>query len=326
VKQKTALVTAGRKEPGATAQAAVSAGAGKAPDGMLNVMTVDVEEHFQVSAFDDLVTRVEWGKLPSRVEASTERLLGLLEEAGTRATFFVLGWLGERHTALVRRIADAGHEIACHGYSHRLVYQQDPEVFREEARRGRALLQDASGQPVNGYRAASFSIRRENLWALDVLAEAGFAYDSSVFPVTHDRYGIPDAPRGIHRRTTPGGMSLIEVPPSTLVVGRLRLPVAGGGYLRLLPGAVTRWVIRRLNRVDRMPAVVYVHPWELDPAQPRVRAPFSIRFRHYYGLKSTRRKLRDLLRQFRFGRIRDIIEQTEVPSYDGNERPGAGPR
>ena len=280
--------------------------------GVLNAMTVDVEEHFQVSAFEGTVDRADWEQIPSRVEANTARLLELFERTGVRATFFVLGWVAERRPRLVRRIADAGHEIASHGYSHRLIYEQRREEFRQETLRSRGLLQELTGAPVRGYRAASFSIRRGNLWALDVLAEAGFEYDSSLFPVRHDRYGIPGAPRSMHRLQTPGGGRLIEIPPSTIALPGTNLPVAGGGYLRLYPEALTRWAIERLNRREEMPAVVYVHPWEVDPTQPRIAAPWFSRFRHYRGLESTEGKLRTLISRFRFAPMAELVDGVDA--------------
>ncbi|HKQ60682.1 MAG TPA: XrtA system polysaccharide deacetylase [Candidatus Polarisedimenticolaceae bacterium] len=287
---------------------------------MLNAISVDVEEHFQVSAFEGAIPRDDWASQPSRVEANTERLLELFAAAGVQATFFVLGWLAERRPKLVARLAEQGHEIACHGYSHHLVYRQRPEEFREETLRARRILQDASGQPVRGYRAASFSIGRANLWALDVLAEAGFDYDSSLFPVIHDRYGMPGAPRQIHRVTTPAGRTLVEVPPSTLAFGPATFPVAGGGYLRIYPQALTRWAIRRLNRRERMPAIVYLHPWELDPDQPRLQGPLSSRLRHYTGLSRFEAKLRRLLSEFRFGSMAQVIDAPELAA--GTAGPG----
>jgi len=275
---------------------------------MLNAMTVDVEEHFQVSAFSSVVRREDWDSVPSRVEENVARLLDLLDEREVRGTFFVLGWLAQRKPAMVRRIAARGHEIGSHGFSHRLIYDQRPEEFREETSLSRRLLQDATGQPVEGYRAASFSIGRRDLWALDVLADVGFHYDSSLFPVMHDRYGIPGAPRRMHRLRTPGGATLIEVPPSTLSAGRTTIPVAGGGYLRIFPLCFTRWAVRRLNRRESQPAVVYIHPWEVDPKQPRLHGPLLSRFRHYRGLAGTEGKLRDLLARFEFGPLRRVIE------------------
>lgn len=281
---------------------------------VLNAMTIDVEEHFQVSAFAGVVEPRNWDSIASRVEPNTQRILDLLDERSVKATFFILGWIGERHRGLVRRIAERGHEIGSHGYSHTLVYQQQPNEFREEARRSKNILEDASGQRVLGYRAASFSIGRENLWALDALSEVGFLYDSSLFPVHHDRYGIPGAPRTMYRLRTANGGSILEVPPSTLRIGKLVLPVGGGGYLRLYPSTLTCWAIRRLNRSERMPAIVYLHPWEVDPEQPRIRAPWGSRLRHYCRLGSTARKLRALLLNFRFGALHDVIaQQPQVP-------------
>jgi polysaccharide deacetylase family protein (PEP-CTERM system associated) len=274
---------------------------------VLNAMTVDVEEYFQVTAFDNVVDRQDWSFLPSRIERNVGSLLDLFDEFGVRATFFVLGWIAERHPAVVKRIADRGHEIGCHGYDHKLLYGQNREVLRRETALARTLLQDLTGQSVLGYRAASFSIGRGNFWALDVLVEAGFAYDSSLFPVVHDRYGVPGAPRHVHRVETPGGSSLLEVPPSTVVLGGLTLPFGGGGYLRILPLSVTRWALTRLNVRDRLPAVLYVHPWELDPEQPRVRAGFTTRMRHYTGIKSVKPKLSSLMREYRFGPIWDVV-------------------
>lgn len=275
----------------------------------MNAFTVDVEEHFQVSAFEGVVDRGDWGSHPSRVRANTDRLLEILAEHDVLATFFVLGWVGERHPELVRAIADGGHEVGSHGYSHRLVYTQTPQEFRRELERSRKILQDASGQPVDGHRAASFSIGTGNLWALDVLEEVGFRYDSSLFPVLHDRYGIPGAPRGPFRLRTAGGGELIEVPPSTVRLCGLTIPVAGGGYLRLFPERVTHRAIRRLNASEGIPAIVYVHPWELDPEQPRIHGlPARSRLRHYVNLGSTGKKIRGLLRSFEFAPMRDVID------------------
>jgi len=283
-------------------------------DRTLNAMTVDVEEYFQVSAFDRVVDRTEWPEMPSRIRPSMQSLLDLLDEHDVRATFFTLGWIGEHHPEIVRQIAAAGHEVACHGYDHRLLYDRDPQELLRETRKARAILQDLSGQPVVGYRAASFSIGRGNLWALDVLADAGFEYDSSLFPVVHDRYGVPGAPRLLHRLQTPGGNSLIEIPPSTFKFAGLVLPAAGGGYLRLLPLAVTRWAINRLNRRDHAPAVVYIHPWELDPDQPRLKTKWTTRRRHYGGIRGVRGKLSALMRDYRFGPLGEIVARSRTGS------------
>lgn len=278
--------------------------------GALNSMTVDVEEHFQVSAFAGTVGREEWSRHESRVVDNTEKLLDLFEREEVRATFFVLGWVAEQHPGLVRAIAARGHEVGSHGWSHELIYDQQPETFRDELERSRKLLQDLSGQPVEGHRAASFSIGARNTWALDIIAETGFSYDSSLFPVHHDRYGMPRAPREIHRLKTPRGHSLIEFPPTTWSLAGQNLPVAGGGYLRLYPLGLTRLVIRRLNR-DGWPAMIYVHPWELDPDQPRIAASLRSRFRHYVGLNGTVRKLSELMRSFRFASMSDVIDSID---------------
>lgn len=278
---------------------------------ILNAMTVDVEEHFQVSGFEGTVRREDWESHPSRVSENTGRLLDLFDEVGIRGTFFVLGWLGERHPQLVRRIADRGHEIASHGYSHRLAYSQSLDEFRSETERSKRILEDASGRAVAGYRAASFSIDGRNLWALDVLAEAGFTYDSSLFPVRHDRYGMPGAPRHPYRIRTKSGALLTEIPPSTLRFGKTVLPVAGGGYLRLYPLGLTSWAISRLHK-ERLPAVVYVHPWETDPSQPRIDAPALSRARHYVGIGGTLSKLRRLAARFRFGTMAAVAGSSET--------------
>ena len=274
---------------------------------IVDALTVDVEEHFQVSAFEGAVRREDWDRLPSRVEANTARILDVCGEAGVRATFFVLGWIAERHPGLVRRIAADGHEIACHGYSHDLVHTQSEARFREETARSKALLEDVGGVPVIGYRAASFSIRASTLWAAEVLVDLGFAYDSSLYPVVHDRYGIPGAPRHPYLLRTPGGRQIVEVPPSTIRVAGITLPVAGGGYLRLYPLAFTRWAIDRIHRRDGMPAVIYVHPWETDPDQPRMNGPLLSRMRHYVGLRTTVPKLRSLAGCLRLAPMRELV-------------------
>lgn len=273
----------------------------------LNALTVDVEEHFQVSAFEGAVRREDWETHESRVERNTDRLLDFFDEAQVRATFFTLGWIAERHPALVRRIAERGHEVACHGFSHRLVYSQQPGEFRDETRRAKQMLEDASGTAVRGYRAASFSIQYGTLWAMDTLVDLGFEYDSSLYPVVHDRYGVPGAPRRPYRLRTPNRGWIVEVPPSTVRVGRFVLPVGGGGYLRLYPLMLTRWAIERIHKRDAMPAVVYIHPWEFDPDQPRIAAAPLARFRHYVGLDGNLDKLDRLVRRFPFGRMDEVV-------------------
>jgi polysaccharide deacetylase family protein (PEP-CTERM system associated) len=271
----------------------------------LNAMTVDVEDYFHVSVFDKTVPRTDWEGLESRVVTNTERLLDLFDEYAVRSTFFVLGWVAERHPALVRSIAGRGHELASHGYAHRLVYEQTPDAFRDDVRRSKSLIEDVSGRPVNGYRAPSFSVTEQSLWALDVLLEEGYRYDASIFPIRHDRYGIPDAPRWPHAMARAGG-SLFEVPGSTVRLGGTNLPVAGGGYFRILPYAWTRWGIRRVNR-EGQPAVFYLHPWEIDPRQPRLPAGLLGRFRHYRNLHLTEARLRSLMRDFSFGPLEAVL-------------------
>ncbi len=271
---------------------------------VVNAMTVDVEDYFQVSAFDGTVSRDDWPRFESRVEANTDRLLALFDEAGVTATFFVLGWVAERVPGLVARIAAAGHEVASHGHEHRLVYELTRGQFREDVRRAKRAIESAAGVPVFGYRAPSFSIVSSTRWALDVLVGEGYRYDASIFPIRHDRYGIPGAPRHPHYVECAGGR-LLEIPASTVRIGRLDLPVAGGGYFRLLPYGWTAWGIHRLNRVERRPAVFYLHPWEIDPGQPRLPVRGFSRFRHYHNLGRTEIRLRRLLRAFRWGPLVD---------------------
>ena len=227
-------------------------------------MTIDVEDYFHVSVFEKTVDRSRWDSLESRVRANTARLLDLFDEHGVRGTFFVLGWVAERYPELVRTIAERGHELASHGYAHRLVYDQTPEAFREDIRRAKDLIESAAAQPVRGYRAPSFSVTARSMWALDVLLEEGYTYDASIFPIRHDRYGIPDAPRWPHTIERGRGR-IFEVPGSTVRIGSTNLPVAGGGYFRILPYAWTRWGIARVNAAERQPAIFYLHPWEIDP-------------------------------------------------------------
>ncbi len=273
---------------------------------IINAMTVDVEDYFHVNGFEDVVRREDWDKFPSRVEANIGRLLAILADHSVQATFFVLGWVADRFPGLVKEIHVAGHEIACHSYWHRLLYDQTPVQFRDDTRQAKAILEDITGAPVRGYRAPSYSIVRRTLWAFDVLGEAGFTYDSSVYPILRDRYGIPDAPRFPYRVRANGG-SLTEIPLATVRLLGANLPVAGGGYLRLFPERFTHWAIRWVNRREGMPVVSYIHPWELDPDQPRLRGGRLSTFRHYINLHETEGRLRSLLREHRFGPARDLV-------------------
>lgn len=275
---------------------------------MLNALTIDVEDYYHVAAFESVVRHEDWDRYESRVGGNTHRILDILEEHAIKATFFVLGWVAEREPKLVKAIHEGGHEIASHGYTHRRIYTQTRKAFREETRRAKHLLEDIIGRPIIGYRAASYSITQKSLWALDILREEGFLYDSSVFPVHHDLYGIAQFPRFCHVVRGPVGDGLIESPLSTLRLAGMNIPIGGGGYLRLFPYAFTRWGIERLNCKERQPAVVYLHPWEIDPHQPRIAAGRFSRFRHYNNLKHAEKRLLYLLRDFQFGPLREVLK------------------
>ena len=269
-----------------------------------NALSVDVEDYFQVSALAPHIARSEWERIPCRVERNVDAILSLFSESGAQATFFTLGWIAQRHPALVRRIAAQGHEVASHGYGHLRIHEQTPDEFTQDIRRAKALLEDLSGTRVQGYRAPSFSVGRRTLWAFDRIAEAGYRYSSSVYPVRHDLYGMPEAPRFPYR---PRG-DLLEVPVTTATVLNRNLPAGGGGYFRLLPYAVSRALIRRVNTIDRRAAVFYCHPWEIDAAQPRVPGTsLKTRFRHYVNLHRTEPRLRRLLRDFRWRRMDEVF-------------------
>jgi polysaccharide deacetylase family protein (PEP-CTERM system associated) len=270
---------------------------------------VDVEDYFHVAALSEAIAREDWDAMDSRVDANTRRLLDVFDQTETRATFFTLGWVAEHHAGLVREIQRRGHEVACHGYSHKLVYQQTAKEFREETLRAKCLLEDITGASVDGYRAASYSITPQSLWALDILSEAGFLYDSSIFPVRHDLYGMPGAQRFPHRLRTEGGAEIIEFPPSTArLLGQI-IPAAGGGYFRLYPYALSRWLMRRLNHSEGQPAVFYLHPWEVDPGQPQVNVSWRSRFRHYNNLENCEARLDRLLSDFRFSTVKGVLER-----------------
>ena len=273
---------------------------------VVNAMSVDVEDYFHVSVFDGIVPRSSWDAMQSRVCQNTQRLLDIFDEYSVQSTFFVLGWVADRHPDLVRAILQRGHEIASHGYAHRLVYDQTPNAFRQDVQRAKRTIEDAGGVAVCGYRAPSYSITPRSLWALDILIEEGHSYDASIFPIRHDRYGIPVSPREpfpVERR----GGGLMEVPGSTVRFGALNLPVGGGGYFRILPYGWTHWGIARLNEVDHQSAVFYLHPWEIDPDQPRLPAGWLGRFRHYRNLARTEERLRRLLTDFSFSTVGALL-------------------
>ena len=283
---------------GAAAQPAVAEAT------ITNALSVDVEDYFQVSALAPHIDRSSWDQRPCRVERNVERLLGMFADRGARATFFTLGWVAERYPQLVRDIVAGGHELASHGYGHLRASDQSPEEFRQDITRAKSLLEDIGGRPVVGYRAPSFSIGDSNPWSFDVLLDAGYRYSSSVYPVRHDHYGMPDAPRFPYD-ARPG---LVEIPLTTTQMLRRNLPAGGGGYFRLAPYALSRWAIRRVNRIDRRPAIFYFHPWEIDPEQPRVQGTsLKTRFRHYVNLGKTEGRLERLLTDFRWGRMDQVF-------------------
>ncbi len=285
---------------------------------IINFLTIDVEDYFQVSAFEKVSPPTSWGERELRVEANTERVLAILDVDGIKATFFVLGWVAERCPQLVKRIAACGHEVASHGYGHQRVGEQSQVAFCEDIRRSKSILEDLAGVEVMGYRAPSYSISHQTPWAFDELLAAGYRYDSSVFPIQHDFYGIPDWPRfarpvskGVDGRWFAGDLSqnsapLIELPITTLQLGRKNFPIAGGGYFRLFPYELTRWGLNRINQAEGQPFVFYLHPWEFDPGQPRMgNAGWKSRFRHYLNLNKTEKRFQKLLGDFRFGTIQD---------------------
>jgi polysaccharide deacetylase family protein (PEP-CTERM system associated) len=267
-----------------------------------NAMTIDVEDYFQVSAFEGCIDRHDWDNLPCRIERNMDVILALLDEADVKATFFTLGWIAERYPGVVRGIIGNGHELASHGYGHQRASDLDREQFRQDVDRAKKILEDQSGQTISGYRAPSFSISDRNRWAIDVLEETGHRYSSSIFPVKHDHYGMPDAPR--HPWQPNGKDGLWELPPTTVPMMGRNLPAAGGGWFRLMPYGLSRWLISQVNTKEQSPCMFYFHPWEIDPDQPRQNgARLKSRFRHYVNLKHMQGKLRHLLNDFEWDRV-----------------------
>lgn len=287
-------------------------------DKLTNTLTIDVEDYFHVAALSKSIAVDDWDKQSCRVVKNTRLLLNIFDEFQSKATFFILGWVAERYPDLVREIDRRGHEVASHGYSHQLIYSQSPDVFREETRRSRMLLQDLTGKSVAGYRAASYSITRKSLWALDILAEEGFVYDSSIFPVHHDNYGIPGSPELPHILMSPAGNRMVEFPLSTYRFLGQTLPIAGGGYFRLYPYWLSRFFYRNTNRQNKS-FVFYLHPWEVDPEQPRVKASWFSEFRHYNNLDKCETRLRQLLGEFKFITMQDKL--TELGMFSENITP-----
>jgi polysaccharide deacetylase family protein (PEP-CTERM system associated) len=283
-------------------------------EGVVDAVSVDLEDYFHVEAFASQIARSRWGTLPSRVLQNTKRTLAVLDRGNCRATFFVLGWIAEREPKLIQELASAGHELACHSHLHRPLHTLKPSEFRDDLLRSRNAIENASGARVVGFRAPTFSITQKSLWALEILAEEGFQYDSSIFPIHHDLYGMPDAPRWPHRRRLPSGQSIWEIPPSTVRMGRMNIPFGGGGYLRLLPMPFTRWAIRRTHRLERQPIVVYFHPWELDPDQPRLTGSWRSRVRHYTGLGKTANRLEEILSGGNFQPLINLVRRLDADS------------
>lgn len=277
---------------------------------IVNAMSVDVEDYFQVSAFENVIRREQWDQLPCRVEQNTQRLLDLFAEFDVKITFFTLGWVAERYPSLIQRMVKEGHELACHGYEHIRVTQQTPQQFAADIRKSKQLLEDLGGVEVIGYRAASYSIGAQNLWALEELQEAGFKYSSSIYPVKHDLYGMPDAPR--FKFIPDNAPRLTEIPITTSPWLGKTWPAGGGGFFRFFPYPFSKQLIQRVNQRDQQPAIFYFHPWEIDPQQPRQQASWKSRFRHYLNLHRMEPRLRQLLRDFEWGRMDQIfLNQTQ---------------
>ncbi len=272
----------------------------------MNALTVDVEDYYHVLAFSRVIPQEDWDSYPSRVAMNTYRLLEILARQGARATFFVLGWVARRYPKLVVDISKAGHKVGCHGYAHQPIYSGSPLDFRKDLRNAKQTLEDVLGLAIKSYRAPSYSIVSRTLWALEILGEEGIDYDSSIVPVIHDHYGLPGAPRFPHLKDLACGRTLREFPPSTLRLWGCNVPVAGGGYFRLFPYSFTAWAIRRINQVERQPAMVYLHPWEIDPEQPRIPASWRSRFRHYQNLESTEKKFVKLLQDFSWAPMEEV--------------------
>jgi len=273
---------------------------------IVNIFTVDVEDYFMVSAFSDVIPMHQWGNFESRIENNTLRVLDIIDKYSVNGTFFILGWVAERYPEIVKEIDRRGHEVACHSYCHRLVYNMTPEEFREDTRKAKAIIEGIIGKEISGYRAPSYSITENSIWALKILAEEGFEYDSSIFPIRHDRYGFPAYSRFPIMEETGTGWKILEIPLSTIKIFGENFPVGGGGYLRMYPLWFTQYAIRELNEKEYKSAIVYVHPWELDPDQPRLKSTKLSMFRHYINLGKTESRLDSLLGTFKFQSIRDI--------------------
>lgn len=284
---------------------------------MQHAMTIDVEDYFQVAAFNKVISPDDWASIETRVEENTRRFLELTETKGIKATFFMLGWVADKHPTLVREIAAQGHEIASHGYSHQLIYQQSQNVFRQETERSKKLLEDQAQKPILGYRAASYSVTPKSLWALDIIAELGFEYDSSIYPIKHDNYGLQGGPEYPYVIELDNGAKLTEFPITTAQLGGLKLPVGGGGYFRIYPFWLTRYLLSRRVTQSDQPFVFYLHPWELDPSQPRIPGASRLsNFRHYTNLDKVYTRLSELMDRFQFSTMADVLsELSDLPTH-----------
>ena len=281
----------------------------------INAMTIDVEDYFQVSAFEPYIAKAQWDALPHRVERNTHKILDLLAERHVKATFFTLGWVAERYPGLVKRIVQDGHELACHGYEHIRVTEQTPEQFRQDVVKSKNLLEELGGKEVKGYRAASYSIVASNLWAHNVLQEAGFKYSSSIYPVKHDLYGIPDAPRFIYEPIENNGFK--EIPITTLRFGNKNMPCGGGGFFRFYPYALSKWAFNRVNNLENESGIFYCHPWEIDPEQPRQHGlSLKTRIRHYLNLNRMENRIKRLLTDFNWDTMENVFLINEGVNHD----------
>jgi polysaccharide deacetylase family protein (PEP-CTERM system associated) len=280
----------------------------------LNAISVDVEDYFQVGAFEHSIRRGDWDSLEHRIMQNMEKVLQLFAEQDVKGTFFMLSWVAERYPTLVKCIVNEGHELASHGHAHHRVTDLSREEFRQDVMRAKGTLEDLGAVAVRGYRAPSYSIGESNVWALDILAQTGYQYSSSIYPIRHDHYGFPDAPRFAFRDSNTG---IIEIPISTVKIMNKTIPAGGGGFFRFYPYAMSRWIINRVNRIDGQPAVFYFHPWELDPAQPRQRnISAKTRFRHYINLAKTEPRLRQLLMDFNWGRMDEVfMDGRQIPEF-----------
>jgi len=280
-----------------------------------HAMTIDVEDYFHVSAFANTIKPADWDNWPSRVEKNTRKLLTLFAEADIKATFFVLGWVAERFPSIVKEIDEAGHEIASHGYSHQLIYNQSPKIFKQETQKSKDILEKIIQRPVTGYRAASYSITAKSFWALDILAELGFTWDSSIFPVHHDRYGVAGSPTEPYTVETPDGHRLSEFPLTTAKVLGMPIPAAGGGYFRQYPYALSKWLFNRASLNGNKPLIFYLHPWEVDPDQPRVVGASALsNFRHYTNLQRCEARLVQMMKDFSFTTVSNVLAQYDLSS------------